>query len=331
MVIAITGSYGKTSTKEILYQILKEKYKVLRTPESYNTLFGITKVVELELSPNYDYFICEMAAYKKGEIKELCQMIPPDFGIITGITPQHLERFGSLKNIVQAKFELYDAVKDKNKIFLNIRDFEIAEELKNRSSKIRELTSPYNLKLTSTASHFELKVNDSVVSFTTNLFGSSQIKNIAAAINIASFLGVDMKTIKAKVQKLTPFSNRFVLKQYNNINIIDNTYSSNYASFKETILTAKEVVGTKVLVTPGIVELGDKEAAIHQELGKLAENVFDKIVLVGDNKRTRAFFKGYGNKAEFINDSREVYQTKIEQLKKEFTWIFLENDLTQNY
>lgn len=131
-VIAITGSYGKTTTKEILYQLLKSKYRVLRTPESYNTIFGIAKVVDLELNTNYQFFIAEIGAYKKGEIKTLCKMLEPSYGIITGITEQHLERFKSLRNIISTKFELFDFIKDPKKMVFNIEDKKILKELNKR-------------------------------------------------------------------------------------------------------------------------------------------------------------------------------------------------------
>ncbi len=131
-VIGITGSFGKSSTKEILYQMLKEKYDVLKTPESFNTIFGIAKVIDLELDNKYDYFICEMAAYNKGEIATLTYMVPPKYGILTGITTQHYERFGSLENTIQAKFELIDAIKDKDNIVFNLNDKNITGEVKKR-------------------------------------------------------------------------------------------------------------------------------------------------------------------------------------------------------
>jgi len=121
-VIGITGSYGKTSTKEFLYQILRQKYKVLKTPGSYNTLFGIYKVINHELDARYDFFICEMGAYKIGEIKELCDCVLPDFAILTGINEQHLERFGKIENTIKAKFEIVETLKDKATAAINHAD-----------------------------------------------------------------------------------------------------------------------------------------------------------------------------------------------------------------
>src|ERR1035437_543948 len=118
-VIGITGSYGKTSVKEFFYSILKTEYQVLKTPESYNTVLGVAKVIDLELDNSYQFFICEMAAYKRGEIKELAQMLKPKYGIITGINEQHLEMFGSIENTVAAKFELIDAIPENGFAVIN--------------------------------------------------------------------------------------------------------------------------------------------------------------------------------------------------------------------
>lgn len=109
-VIGIAGSFGKTSTKEFLYQILKTNFRVVRTPESYNTPLGIAKVIDMELDESCDFFICEMGEHKQGDIKELCEMVLPDYGIITGMNEQHLERFGSREEIRRTIYELKDYV-----------------------------------------------------------------------------------------------------------------------------------------------------------------------------------------------------------------------------
>src|SRR6266404_3181464 len=323
-VIGITGSFGKTSTKEILYQILKTKYKVLRTPESFNTVFGVAKVVDLELDDSYDYFICEMAAYKIGEIKELCYMVPPEYGILTGITTQHFERFGSLANTIKAKFELVDEIKDKEKIIFNTSDINITNELKIRKIKITEnKILAKNIKFNKYGSSFN--------GITTSLFGFANIKNIILASNIALKLGMSEKEIMEAIKNLKPFENRNVLIQSGKAAIVNNTYSSNIQSFVELIETAKTIKGKKALVTPGIVELGSLELEVHKDLGKKLNNIFDKVVLVGKNGRTNSLAKGLETKYEFINDNRKEYFDKIEELKKNYSWIFLENDVTENY
>lgn len=328
-IIAITGSFGKTSTKEILYQILKTKYKVLRTPESFNTVFGIAKVVDLELDNSYDFFICEMAAYKIGEIKELCYMIPPTFGILTGITTQHFERFGSLPNTIKAKFELVDAIKKRENIVVNTEDLNITQNLKFKISNENIKTT--NIKFNRNGSEFDLIIKGKTYSIKTPLFGMANIKNITLAAEMALKLDVRENELVKAIKNLTPIDNRMVLANYGKTIVINNTYSSNMQSFKEMIETAKYIKGKKVLVTPGIVELGNLETEIHENLGRLSQNVFDKIILVGENNRTKSFARGLDQVHEFIEDSRKEYFETIEKLKRKYDWIFLENDVTENY
>ncbi len=331
-VIGITGSFGKTSTKEILYQILNRKFKTLRTPESFNTIFGVAKVVDLELANKYEIFICEMAAYSIGEIKTLCNMIPPNYGILTGITTQHFERFGSLANTIKAKFELVDAIKNKKDIVFNLDDENVLAEIKVRNIKLGENAArAQNISFTKTGSNFELVINGKVYKISTLLFGSANIKNILLAVNMAIKLGLSEKEVVEAIKNLKPFENRNNLINDGKTTVVNNTYSSNIQSFKEMIETAKKVKGKKALMTPGIVELGVLESEVHKNLGVLSQNVFDKIILVGKNKRTNSFFEGLNGKAEFINDERSEYFKKIEEFKKTYNWIFLENDVTQNY
>ena len=341
-IIAITGSFGKSSTKEILYQFLKDKYPTLKTPHSYNTLFGIAKVVNLELDSHYKYFICEMGAYKKGEIKELCQMVLPDLGILAGITSQHLERFGSLTNTVQAKFELVDYLKSWQKIVFNLDDENIQKQLRKRKikkpigysiEKPKTFIKADNFAFGSFGSRFQITINQRQFSVKSKLFGFANVANILAAFCLAVKLERDIKTLISKINQLEVFENRSELKPLNNSIIVDNTYSSNITGFESIIKTAGKISGSKVLVTPGIVELGPQEAVHHFRLGEKSQAVFDHLVLVGKNKRTIELSKGFNQetKTEFIDDSYQDYFAKIKQLNRRFKWIFLENDLTQNY
>lgn len=332
-VIGITGSFGKTSTKEILYQLVKNKYKTLRTPESFNTVFGIAKVVDLELDNSYEIFICEMAAYKKGEIKNLCYMVPPKYGLLTGITTQHFERFGSLENTIKAKFELVDSVKDLNNFVFNLEDENILKQIPTYNFQFTNNIKVSNIKFTKNGSEFDLEINKKIYKVTTSLFGFANIKNILLASDMSLKLGLPVNELIDGIRNLKPFDNRNVLIKSGKAAIVNNTYSSNVQSFKEMIQTAKKVTGKKLLVTPGIVELGKLETSVHRELGKLSDGVFDYIILVGKNNRTSSFASHLTskNKFEIINDKREEYFNKIEESKKEYDWIFLENDVTQNY
>ena len=341
-IIAITGSYGKSSTKEILYQLLKDKHAVLRTPDSFNTVLGISRVVKLELNNNYDYFICEMAAYKKGEISELCTMIPPHYGIITGISKQHLIRFGGINNIVKAKFELFDAIKNVKNVVFNLDDKYIKQELLKR--KLEDLSGyginnktaqvkVHNVKFNNKGSSFTLVARNKRYKVKTILFGYSNIKNILAATSMALTLGIPPLYIVKKIKDLKQMPNRSLLSTFNGTVTVDNTYSSNPKGFRETIETAKKISGKKVLVTPGLVELGNEEKKMHFRLGQKSKGVFDKIILVGHTNRTRTFAKGFNiaSRISYIKDTRKDYIETLKNLMGKYNWIFLENDITQNY
>lgn len=275
-VIGITGSFGKTSTKEFLYQILKQKYRVLRTPESYNTVFGVAKVVEWELDGNYDFFICEMGAYKRGEIAELCRMVEPDYGILTGINEQHLERFGSLENIVKAKYELVDYVSDKR---------------------------------------------GRMVIYGQGEYSHPREQNIEGAMQMAKILGVPKppKELKNPIHRLS-------LLRRGDMTIIDDAYSSNTDGFAAAVKYLKSFDGWKVIVTPGILELGSQSYQIHKKLGALLTNI-NQVILVGKNERTKGLADGLGSEVIYIDKVTEA----INKVTKSKSVILFENDLPDNY
>ncbi len=336
-VIGISGSYGKTSTKELLYQLIKDEFKTLRTPDSYNTIFGIAKVVKYELDKTYQVFICELGEYKIGEVKYLSNMVNPKYGLITGITKQHFERFKSIDSITKTVFELADFIADKTKIALNISSREIKNESKNYPDSIKygnDNSNVYinNVNFGKESTNLNLIINKKLYKVKTNLFGFSAINNLCGAIAGALILEIDVKKIIDKIPNLKPFDHRYERAQQGKTTIVDNTYSSNIVGFNETIKTASTIKGTKVLITPGIVELGSAEFDAHQEIGKNLNGAFDKIILVGENNRTRALKSTITDKnVLIINDTRKEYQEILNNLIGKYDWIFLENDVTQNY
>lgn len=331
-IVGITGSYGKTSTKEILYQLIKGKFKTLRTPESFNTIAGIKKTLDYELDSTYEVFICEMSAYKKGDIKNICKIVNPEYGILTGLAKQHLDRFGSFDNIVNTKFELYEAIDNKRNIILNINNLDISNEIKKRNIKeSSEYIKARNIVISKSGSEFEITYKNKDYKISTKLFGYSNIENILGALTMALKLGIHLDYLVNQVENLNSIQNRFALKESGSTTIVDNTFSSNEITFKETIKTAEKVRGKKLLITPALVELGTEEELINSTIGKLAYKAFDKIILVGKNKRTIAFSKYFGSKPTYIDDTRKDYFETIESLKDKYDWIFLENDVTQNY
>lgn len=357
-IIGITGSYGKTSVKEFLYQIISTKHTVLKTPESYNTPYGIAKVVDLELDDSYEYFICEMGAYRVGEIKEICDMVHPRYGILTGINEQHLETFGSLKNTTKTKFELIDSLPEDGFGIVNIANKRVKEEYPehNKNENI------YSYGEASRTFEFHLNVNDYGTFFTlplkfrdkdnniktkifpkvrTLLLGKANIENITTAATMASLLGMEPDLIIKAIDKLEPIPHRIEFKPQKEMIIIDDAYNSNVDGFKNAIevlimYDPLSFTRTKILVTPGIVDLGKETVRIHKELGKEISKIerINYIILVGKSERTRGLKEGIGieNKKKIIEvDSIGKVWEKIKELNVKNPVVLLENDLPDNY
>ncbi|TSC90333.1 MAG: UDP-N-acetylmuramoyl-tripeptide--D-alanyl-D-alanine ligase [Microgenomates group bacterium Gr01-1014_5] len=343
-VIGITGSFGKTSVKEFLYQILRTKYKVLKTPESYNTVFGISKVVELELDNSYDFFICEMGAYQRGEIAELAHMVRPKYGILTGIAQQHLERFGSIENIISGKFELIEALPQDGFAVLNIDSTPVKNSLKKVSVPFwgygqdeKAEVRVEKVKLSIDGSRFVLVTPSGKLNLHTKLAGFSAIQNIAGAVAMALHLGVLPKKIVRTVASLEPVPARLEIIKQGELTILNDSFNSNPEGFREALETASLIKSKfKVLITPGIVDLGASNQEIHKGLGKLAAGVFDLVILVTDSGRTRGLESGLlaakfeKEKIVFVKTLNDAMQLLREKAKLG-TLVLLENDLPDNY
>lgn len=337
-VIGVTGSYGKTSTKDFLFEILNSWKSTLKTPESYNTVFGIAKVVDLELRNVHKFFIVEMGAYVRGEIKELTQETPPRYAILTAIGTQHLERFKSLKNTTLAKFEIIDAVKPEHGL-VNLDNPLIKDHIsqlkyqKVRTYSLSDHQADFYLshvKLTPLGMSFKLHSSSGSLDLSTPLFGTSNLQNLTAAISMAKMLGVPDRTIISTVSKLEPSPHRLQLLKLDHATLIDDAYSSNQQGFQNLIGDLKFLKGRKVLITPGIIELGKETAIIHQKLGRLAQRVFDKVVLVGHSDRTKNLEIGLKQPVDYIENKTNLWPL-IHELSKKYDWILLENDLPDNF
>lgn len=340
VVIGITGSYGKTTTKNYLYEFLKTKFQVLKTPESYNTLFGIYQVVDLELDEHYDFFICEMGAYKRGEIKELCDVLLPDHGILIGINEQHLERFGSLENTTKAKFELIEALPKNGLKVINGDDPIIKGSYKtyvadpifygsassiNSISGIAQKDGRISCRMCLEGKSFELK--------NLKIIGSGNISNALAASVMASSLCINHASIKKTLEELNPVAHRLEISTKSDGTIvIDDAYSSNVAGFKVALdVLASFGQRYKILVTPGIVELGAATESVHRDLSVLAEKICDYCIFVGDNIRTRSLAQAFPQKKHMFIDSITELAKAIKQLNTQTPVVLIENDLPENY
>ena len=342
--IGITGSFGKTSTKTILQAMLTQQFHVLMTPESYNTPMGVTKVIRSSLRPVHEIFIAEMGAKQQGDIKTLCNLISPSFGILTAIGEQHLESFKNLENIKHTKFELVEALPPDGIAFLNM-DNEHIRALAPRST-VRTIFfgidsadlhySAKNIRMNSMGCSFDFCTpGGKVHEFHTSLLGKHTIYNILAAAALACELGVELKLLESAVRSLAPIPHRLELKTTSqNITIIDDAFNSNPVGAQSALEVLNAIEGKKkILITPGMVELGKREYELNKELGGRAAALCDYVILVGrqqslplqDGLRSVNFDRYYI--AQNLQDANQHLRTIVEAGDV----VLYENDLPDTY
>jgi UDP-N-acetylmuramoyl-tripeptide--D-alanyl-D-alanine ligase len=340
--IAITGSYGKTTTKDFLFQILDFQAPTLKTTHSYNTPLGIARTIQMGLTRHTRYFLAEFGAHSPHDIQQLAGYYPPSFAIITAIGPQHLDHFGSIDNILYGKFRIAQNL-DPSRLLLNYDNQYIQSYLQSHpqylASPTFSLDSPQATfylpqhRFTSKGVKFTLSYQKHPYVFKAPIFGTSNLYNLLAAVSQAFILGLPYPLIKQAAASITSSPHRLELASLNRATLIDNTYSSNIDGFSQILSDLASLKGPKALITPGLVELGPQTAPVHQQLGRQAAAIFDEIILVGQNERTHNFaqgLKGSSAKITFITN-RQDYWPSVRRLSLSHSWVLLENDLPQNY
>lgn len=358
-VIGVTGSYGKTSVKYYLDTLLKEHFEVLITPESYNTPMGVVKTIRSSLKPSHQIFICEMGARHVGDIKEICDIVHPEHGIITSVGPQHLETFFNMDNIVNTKFELADALpevgllflngdneyirnhsgKYKNKIFYTTGEWAKARELESQieEGEVPQYYQTGDVKLSRTGTEFTVTAPDGEKeTFQMRLLGEHNVINVAGAVAVANTLGIPLKQLKVPVRRIQPVAHRMQLLERGNFTIIDDAFNSNPVGSRAAVETLKQFEGVRILITPGMVELGEKEEEYNYKFGTYAADCCDYILLVGE-KHTAPIHKGV-LESGFSQERCRVFEKLEDALSFAYSikaeghkFILLENDLPDNY
>lgn len=358
-VIGVTGSYGKTSVKYYLDTLLKEHFEVLITPESYNTPMGVVKTIRGSLKPSHQIFICEMGARHVGDIKEICDIVHPEHGIITSVGPQHLETFFNMENIVNTKFELADALpevgflflngdneyirnhsgKYRNKIFYTTGEWARAKELESQieEGEASQYYQTGDVKLSRTGTEFTVTApNGEKETFQMRLLGEHNVINVAGAIAVANTLGIPLRQLKVPVRRIQPVAHRMQLMERGNYTIIDDAFNSNPVGSRAAVETLKQFEGVRILITPGMVELGEKEEEYNYKFGTYAADCCDYILLVGE-KHTAPIHKGV-LESGFSQERCRVFEKLEDALSFAYSikdeghkFILLENDLPDNY
>ena len=277
--VGIVGSYGKTSVKNVLKSILSERYSAVETPESYNTPMGVAKTV---FSPQFEgkqVFIAEMGARKAGDIKELCNLVKPDYAIFTGVCAQHVATFGSVENVFAEKSEILHSGAKKVVCGAGLKT--LAGDREN--ALFVEETTVENVCLKATETRFTLSLGGEKIEVTTKLLGNAAVENIALAALLAKEMGMTAEEIAKGIEKIAPVAHRLQLVESGGVYILDDGYNCNIVGAGEAIDALCRFAGGKCIVTPGIVECGVLEEEINGQLGeKIARAGLDKTILVGD-------------------------------------------------
>ncbi|MBP3267914.1 MAG: UDP-N-acetylmuramoyl-tripeptide--D-alanyl-D-alanine ligase [Ruminococcus sp.] len=342
--VGITGSYGKTSMKFYLDELLNSKYNTLKTPESFNTPMGVTITIRNYLKPTHEYFICEMGARRVHEIKELCDIAEPHDGIITSVGPQHLETFGSIENVLNTKFELADCVKKKGgKIYLNGDN-----ELIRKKAPEYEGAILYGLQEGNDYRATDISVSSRGTEFTvtapggeshrfsTKLLGEHNVQNVLGAIAYAHGTGIPLEKLTLPVKRIQAVPHRLqLLDKGNGLTFIDDAYNSNPSGCRAALAVLELFDACRILVTPGMVELGAKQEELNFEFGQEAAKSCDYIVLVG-KEQTKPIYNGIKDAGYDMNNvyvadglgdalaNVQAYQTDKKKV------VLLENDLPDN-
>ena len=353
-IIAVTGSYGKTSTKFLLDTVLKERFRVCTTPGSYNTPMGICKVINNDLQAGDQVLILEMGARYAGNIDELCRIARPDIAVVTNVGVAHLESFGSVDAIAHTKGALIRHLPPGGTALLN-GDDERVRDMANRSdiTVIRAgITQENNhihaegITYDENGCSFVLHVapeNGTGVTgggterITMALLGEHSVQNALLATAAGLVMGLRLPTIRVALQKAQPVEHRLELKKRNGVLVIDDAFNSNPVGAKNAVsVLAAFKTGRKYIVTPGMIELGERQEEENRQFGRhVANNAPDHVYLVGENQ-TRPVYEGlvdggYPESGISVVGSLFEANDMLRERLEDGDVVLYENDLPDSY
>lgn len=356
-VIGITGSYGKTTTKNYVTEILNGRYKAYATPKSYNTMMGVTLAINTDLANDYsiDYFVVEMGAYIRGEIQRIAGLTPPHISIVTEVGPQHLERFGSLENIAIAKYEIIKALPPDGVGVFNWDNPYVREMYErgypNTRLAVSRTISPNDVldggprfiatNVEETLDGLTFKVTDMETGacepFTTRVIGEHNVTNILLATAVAIHEGMALRDVAFRVRMLQPAESRLVRQTTaQGITIINDAYSANPVGVVSALkVLGMHTTGRRLLITPGMIELADLHEPENKKLGEVAAQYATDVILVGA-AQTRPIKAGLeaahfpAERLQVVEELRQAVAWYQHNLKPGDTVLFL-NDLPDTY
>lgn len=337
--IGITGSFGKTTTKNIMQAMLSEQFNSLMTPASYNTPMGITRTIREMLRPIHQIFVCEMGADHVGDIAELMDFVHPSIGVVTSIGPQHLNTFGSQENITKEKMQTIEMLPKNGFGVLNydnefIRAWHVQNPVEIVTYGVRNQNADYHAEeivYTRSGSSFTAVHKEERIRIETKLLGELNILNILSAIAVARHLGISWSVIQQAAKQMKQVEHRLELKKINGYRFIDDAFNANPTGSAMALEVLAMMPQTRYIVTPGMIDLGEKQAEINRHFGTLMKDRADMVVLVGKNQ-TKPIYEGL-QASGFDMDHVAVLDTEKEAFL--YIWkhadtsdtILLENDL----
>jgi UDP-N-acetylmuramoyl-tripeptide--D-alanyl-D-alanine ligase len=344
-VIGVTGSFGKTSTKFAIQTLVGSAGEVLATPGSYNTPLGVCRTINEQLAPNHRYFVVEMGAYGPGEIAEICHFVHPRIGVLTAIGPAHLERFGSIDAIRRAKYEIVQTLPDDGVAVMNVDD-PVVRDLADATERVRVVrygldpagrpdVTARDVAVSGYGTSMTIVVNGDPVEVSTKLLGRHSIGHVLAGVAVAMSLGRHLAEMPEAIAQLEPVEHRLqIIRGSGGIIVIDDAYNSN----PEGAAAALEVLEAmpaerRVVVTPGMIELGPLQAEANESFGSHAARVADTIVVVARVNRDAivAGAQAAGGAEVVTVDSLDEATKELKRLLRPGDVVLFENDLPDQY
>ena len=343
IIIGITGSYGKTSTKHFLYHLLSRKYETLMTPGSYNTLLGVVRTIREQLKPYHKVFIVEMGAKQPNDIKEICDLVHPSIGIVTSVGEQHLETFKTVQNVLKTKFELIDSLPENGLAVLNNTNALVAKRKIGNVpciyyGNIFEANFIRNVRFDVTGTKFEFKYDDEWIALHTPILGIPNMENLTAALIVSYHLGVSIKDMKYACSTMPQVEHRLQLRTTGaGFTIIDDAFNSNPVGAKMALEVVKTlgVEGKKIVVTPGMIELGTGQYDKNKILGRQIGESADLAIIIGEYNRD-ALLEGLAeskidrNNVFAASDFNDAQKIMLRHVNKGDIVLY-ENDLPDTY
>ncbi|MFT5144306.1 MAG: UDP-N-acetylmuramoyl-tripeptide--D-alanyl-D-alanine ligase [Thalassolituus oleivorans] len=344
-IVAITGSYGKTSVKFAVAEVLGQRFQVLATPGSFNTPMGICKVINNDLRDHHQILILEMGIRRPGDIAELCAIVRPHYAVVTGVGIAHLESMGSPEAIAREKGSLLDYLLPGGKAVLNGDDL-FYSEMASKAPHLSVSALPYSsvradlvashVQFDSTGTHFTVTSGTQTAGVSLQLLGRHHVGNALLALAVGQLLGVRLRSGAHALARLKPVPHRLSVREEAGLTILDDAFNSNPVGARNAV----EVLGAfaprgRFMITPGMVELGERELEENQALGAFMVGRVDQAILVGP-ARTAAISAGLreaGMPPERVHIVSTLFEARevLRQLAQPGDVVLYENDLPDQY